>query len=66
MTDITYLRARRFNALYQLLTGAAHPELPTAYQDSDHLRKDVGLPEQHRRSLIITPLGTFSTDSLGL
>lgn len=46
MTDILQMRARRFDALYQLLTGAAHAELPTPFDGTDHPRKDVGLPER--------------------
>jgi len=46
MADILDLRARRFHALYQLLVGVAHSELPTQIDGSDHLRKDIGLPKQ--------------------
>ncbi|WP_152912656.1 hypothetical protein [Candidatus Rhodobacter oscarellae] len=62
MADIVRLRARRFHALYQLLTGAAHTELPTPYQGSDHLRKDIGLPKQTFRGLTATQFEIFRTD----
>ncbi|MGH1414127.1 MAG: hypothetical protein ACRBB0_11595 [Pelagimonas sp.] len=66
MVDIIRLRERRFNALYLLLTGAAHHELPIPYQVSDKPKKYVGLPEQHRRSQTIARLETITTKPLGL
>lgn len=59
MADILHMRARRFEALYQLLTGATHAELPTAIDGSDHLRKDIGLPEQKWYRVDAAPLGLF-------
>lgn len=46
MADILHHRARRFHALYQLLIGAAHAELPSPNDELDHLRKEEGLPKQ--------------------
>lgn len=62
MAEIMSIRARRFQALYALLTGAAHPELPTLHQMPDALMKDVGLPERNRPDYISGSLGTFPTD----
>ncbi|MBU2991663.1 hypothetical protein Q4555_16045 [Octadecabacter sp. 1_MG-2023] len=62
MSDIVRLRAHRFEALYQLLTGVAHAELPQPYSGSDHLRKDVGLPPQANSGLTFTHVGKFQTD----
>ena len=46
MTNILHMRAHRFDALYQLLTGGAHVELRPPFDRSDYLRKDIGLPER--------------------
>ncbi len=62
MADIVRLRVHRFEALYQLLTGIAHAELPQPYSGSDHLRKGVGLPSQAYSGLAFTHVGTFRTD----
>jgi hypothetical protein len=51
MADILHHRARRFHALYQLLIGAAHAELPSPNDELDHLRKEEGLPKQVLRRL---------------
>ena len=48
MTDIWRMRARRFHALYTMLTGAAEVTLPNAQHLSEHLMKDVGLTKTHR------------------
>lgn len=53
MANIVHLRARRFDALYQLLTGVAHAELPKPYDGPDHLRKDIRLPEHPLRGLTV-------------
>lgn len=62
MADIIHLPARRLQALYALLTGAARPELPTLHRMPDALIKDVGLPECDRAERVTGPLGTFSTN----
>ena len=38
-------RARRFNALHALLTGAGRSAPQEALPATDHLRRDTGLPE---------------------
>ena len=48
MADILYLRARRFEALHDLLTGAACPEHPTRLREPEARSKTVGLPEGRR------------------
>lgn len=59
MADIFHMRARRFDALHQLLTGVTHAELPTPFDGSDHLRKDTGLPEQKWSRFDAAPFGLF-------
>lgn len=66
MVDIIHIRARRFDALYELLTGVAVPQLPSPYYGSDHLRKDVGLPEQPDHRPTLNPLGAFPADPFHL
>lgn len=66
MVDIIGLRARRFDALYELLTGGAVPQLPSPYHGSDRLRKDVGLPEQPGHRPTLNPLGTVPADPFHL
>jgi len=49
MANILCLRSRRFNALYALLTGDAG-SVPIDQSDlSDHLSRDVGVPEGRPR-----------------
>lgn len=62
MAYIIRLRARRFDALQWLLTGAAHPELPAFKDGSDHLPKDLGLPEKPLCSPTATAFGPLTTD----
>lgn len=59
MADILHLRAHRFDALYELLTGGAHAELPSPFDGPDHLRKDIGLPERIWSPLDAAPMGLF-------
>ncbi len=63
MADIVRIRARRFKTLYQLLTGVDHADLPLPYTGSDHLRKDIGLPEQACVGFSLTLDGTYRTDA---
>lgn len=62
MADILHMRAHRFDALYQLLTGGAHAGLPTPFNGSDHLRRDIGLPEQkwsHADTALLVPVNPY-------
>lgn len=43
MDDMISLCARRFDALHQLLTGEAHPELRAHYRGTDHPKQDAEL-----------------------
>ncbi|WP_368186289.1 hypothetical protein [Aestuariibius sp. HNIBRBA575] len=61
MPDIIHMRARRFQALYTLLTGAARQERPTRHQVPDTLLKDVGLPERNWSNPITGWQHTFTT-----
>lgn len=57
MTSILSLRARRFHALYAVLTGEAG-SVPLKHSDlSDHLSRDVGLPERSLHDRPISHLG---------
>ena len=62
MVDILQMRARRFDALYQILTGVDHAELPTPFDGSDHLRKDIGLLEQKWSRFDAAPFGLFQVN----
>ncbi|MFW2544953.1 hypothetical protein ACN2XU_20155 [Primorskyibacter sp. 2E107] len=44
MTDIIRYRARRFDALYALLTGRAFPERPGQPGNPDVLHRTMSLP----------------------
>jgi len=46
MTQILHLRARRFHALHDLLTGGAAPGAVGFGAVPDYLARDVGLPER--------------------
>jgi len=60
MTSILHLRARRFNALYALLTGEAG-SAPLYHSDlSDHLSRDVRLPERRLHERPIRHLGIYT------
>jgi hypothetical protein len=57
MASILSLRARRFNALYALLTGDAG-SVPLNHSDlSDHLSRDLGVPEGRLQERPISQLG---------
>lgn len=62
MAEIIPIRARRFQALHALLTGAAHPELPGLRRVPDTLMKDAGLPDHKRSDHLSGPLSTCPTD----
>lgn len=60
MTSILRLRARRFYALYAMLTGDA-ASAPLKHSDfSDHLSRDVGLPEGRPHERPISHLVTYA------
>ncbi len=60
MTSIFRLRTRRFHALYALLTGDKGP-VPLKQSDlSDHLSRDVGLPEGRLHERPISHLGIYA------
>lgn len=63
MAKIISMRARRFQALYALLTGAAHSKLSRLRQKPDALMKDVGDPEYKRPEGQSGPLGRFPADT---
>jgi hypothetical protein len=59
MTSILRLRARRFHALYAMLTGETG-SVPRKHSDlSDHLSRDVGLPEGRPHERAISHLGIY-------
>ncbi len=45
MTDLLHLRRHRFDALHSLLVGHLRGKTAGAFMASNHLRRDVGLPE---------------------
>lgn len=60
MTSILRLRVRRFHALYALLTGDGG-SVPLNHSDlSDHLSRDVGLPEGRPHERPISHLGIYA------
>lgn len=60
MADIQHMRAHRFDALYQLLTGVACAKLPLPYDGSDHLRADIGLPDVQSARTGLVPFGSVA------
>lgn len=62
MADVLHSRAHRFDALYQLLTGPARAKLPTPYNGSDHLRKDIGLPDRSGSRVDAASVASFPVD----
>jgi len=62
MANIMHIRARRFQVLYALLTGTGQTDLSRPQHLSDHLMKDMGLPEPHRPEHVSGLLGMFPTD----
>jgi len=60
MAEILYLRARRFEALHDLLTGAACPEHSPRHRRPEGLLKNVGLLEGER------PVATHRRRGIGL
>lgn len=57
MTQILHLRARRFHALHDLLTGESHPKSLSFGAVPDYLSRDVGLPERTPKDRHISDLG---------
>jgi len=60
MASILRLRARRFHALYAMLTGDTG-SVPLRNSDlSDHLLQDVGLPERRLHEHPSSHLGIYT------
>lgn len=60
MKSLLRFRARRFHALYAMLTGDVAP-VPLKPADlSDHLARDVGLPESGPHKRPISHLGIYT------
>lgn len=59
MTSILRLRARRFHALYAMLTGDTASATLKQSDLSDHLSRDVGLPEGRLYERPISHLGIY-------
>ena len=64
MTTLLSMRARRFRALRDVLTGATDPGLPRNLIVSDHLSRDIGIQKQRPPELNIGMLGTFPSVTL--
>lgn len=62
MTQTFRIRARRFHALYELLTGETHPEARVDFVTSDHLKADVGLKDVARPIRSRGPIRLFPID----
>lgn len=52
MIEIMQLRAHRFQALYTLLTGAAHSGLPTPYQMPEASKTDARQTEHESQTAL--------------
>jgi len=57
MTQILHLRARRFHALHDLLTGESLPGSLSFDAVPEYLSRDVGLPERTLQDRHISDLG---------
>ena len=62
MQNILAIRTCRFWALHEILTGAADPGAPRIHSLSNHLARDVGLPEQSTFEPNVRTLGAFAID----
>ncbi|OAN77823.1 hypothetical protein A8B78_13730 [Jannaschia sp. EhC01] len=65
MAHLSRTRSRRFQTLYDLLTGGPHRALPTRTDIPDHLRSDVGLPDVQQDGRMNHPFGTLRADIHG-
>ena len=62
MSDLLGFRRHRFDALHALLVGDIRKKSPDHFAESNHLRRDVGLPETAARPTsfyLVTPMFGF-------
>jgi hypothetical protein len=45
MTDLIHLRCHRFDAFHALLVGGIRKQIAHTLMGSNHMRRDIGLPE---------------------
>ncbi len=62
MQSILSIRACRFRALHEILTGPPDPGTPRIHSLSNHLARDVGLPEQRDFEPSFRTLGSSAID----
>ncbi len=49
MSDLLRLRRHRFDALHALLVGDFRKKIADKYIESNHVRRDIGLPDAPER-----------------